>query len=165
MTPIPARIVELTWIEQAQLEPSEIQAVVQKFSRQQPVILAYLMAMGDNMLNRDERELLLYLGTAVWQMMERGGKRLKQVDEETIQDFEDKNIKMLQYLEDEPNGEFNTTVEKIIRNYNQKEVLRYVVEALFEEDDEEAAETSEIREEMLGQIFVFLKIVIDCLDQ
>ena len=163
MEPISASIVEKTWKAQARMNPSVINNVIQKFSERQPMMLAYLMAMGDNMLNENERELLLYLGTAVWQMMEKGGKQLRTVTESELENFEDQNFKMLEYLENEPDEDFNRTVGKIIEGYEQKEVLRYVVEALFEGEEEE--DIPSIRKDFIGQIFIFLKIIIDCLDQ
>ncbi|MBN1351740.1 hypothetical protein JXJ21_20160 [candidate division KSB1 bacterium] len=163
MKPISAKLVEQTWKRQAQLTPSKIQTVVRDFSESQPMILAYLMAMSDSLLNESESELLLYLGTTVWQMMEAGAHNIELVTETTLEEIEDKNMKMLEYLEGESEDDFIQTVEKIIEGYNQKEVLRYVVEALFESDEDDGQ--GEIRDEMIGQIFIFLKVIIDCLDQ
>lgn len=159
MQPISAEIVEKTWRKQAQMSPEEIPRLVNRMAKQQPALMAYLMAVDQDILNREEQELQFYLGIAVWQMMEQGDKKLAKVTEKRIEEMEQKNEEMLEYLEKEP--EFEKTVEMIFGDYNQKEVLRYVFEALFEEEDEE----ENIREGMKGIIGINLKTVIDCLDQ
>ena len=45
------------------------------------------------------------------------------------------------------------------KEYNQRNVLRYIVESLFEDDD------PHIRPDRKGLIFFDLKTVLDCLDQ
>ncbi|MGQ9498721.1 MAG: hypothetical protein ACUVSP_10670 [Desulfotomaculales bacterium] len=46
--------------------------MVNQMSRQQPAVLAYLLAAGEGLLNEDEQELLFYLGVVVWQIMLKG---------------------------------------------------------------------------------------------
>jgi len=77
-----------------------------------------------------------------------------------IKKIEDKNFNMLEYLEGETETDFFATVATIIENYNQPEVLKYVVEALMEEDGEAVA----IRNENAGIMMIYLKTVLDCFD-
>ena len=48
----------------------------------------------------------------------------------------------------------------IVENYGQPAVLRYVVEVLMDDSDEETV----IRDEGIGAMFIDLKTVIDCFD-
>ena len=48
----------------------------------------------------------------------------------------------------------------MISGYSQPEVLKYVVEAIMEQPDEDCV----IRDENLGVMFLDLKTVIDCFD-
>ncbi len=161
MKTISAKIVDQTWRKMAIMSPLQIPKLVNKFANEQPVIFAYLLAAGEDLLNQDEKELLLYLGTVIWQIMSQGSTPLPKVTEETLYALEDSNFKMVEYLEGEPEADIENTVAKIYSSYNQPEVLRYVAEALFEEDEE----GEEIREEMKGIIFIYLKTVIDCFDK
>jgi len=161
MNTISAEIVERTWQEMATMPPANYPKIINKFAKEQPFVLGYLMAVDEDLLNEDERELLFYLGTVVWRMMSQGNKPLSKVTEEMIFAAEDNNFKMLQYLEGETEADFYETTEKMIKNYNQPEVLRYVVEALMEEDEEGV----EIREDNLGMMMIYLKTVIDCFDK
>ncbi len=161
MNTISAEIVGRAWKEMSTMSPVNHPKLINKFAKEQPIILAYLMAVDDEMFNEDERELLLYLGVVIWKIMYRGTKPLPSVTEKMIDDAEEKNIKMLEYLEGETETGFYETTATILESYNQPEVLRYVVEALMEDDEEDVA----IREENIGMMMIYLKTVIDCFDK
>ncbi|MBC8183003.1 hypothetical protein H8E88_18015 [candidate division KSB1 bacterium] len=160
MNTISAEIVEKIWQETAAMSPLDAPKLINKFSRQHPLIVSYLLAAGHDIFNRYEQELFLFMGINVWKMMSQGKKPLPKVTEKILDKVEDNNFKMLDYLDGEAGIGFTETVEQFISNYNQPEILRYVVEALFEEE-----EGVEIRDEMKGMIMVYLKTVIDCFDR
>jgi len=161
MNKIPAETVERTWKEMSTMSPLNYPKLIDKFSKEQPIVLTYLIAVGDEQFNEDERQLLLYLGVVVWMIMSRGNKALPRVTEKMIDEAEKKNIKMLEYLEDETVTGFYDTTATILEGYNQPELLRYVVAALMEEHEEEV----DIREENIGIMMIYLKTVIDCFDE
>ncbi len=211
MQPISAEIVEATWQKMATIPPSQAQKLIEQMSRQQPLILAYLMATGEDLLNHAERELLLYMGVVIWQMMQQGDKRPASVTEAMLEEVDRRNLSMLEYLEGDSEEEFLGTVQALMDSYNQREVLRYAVETLMEgdeedfdeefeleqedeleeehehehdddmdeieeDDDEDEDEDDEddeldgqpdgiVRDEMKGMMMLYLKTVIDCLDQ
>jgi len=161
METIPQKIVEQIWQEQAQMNIFNIQSLVDLVKKEQPILLAFLMATNNDVYNQEERELLLYLGLAVWKMMRSGPQKPPQVTEERLDEIRNKNFEMAEYFVGEPDSTFEDTVRMIFENYNQRYVLEYVLDALFEEDEEDV----EIRETSKGYIFLDLKTVIDCLDQ
>ncbi|MDZ7268140.1 MAG: hypothetical protein ONB48_09430 [candidate division KSB1 bacterium] len=208
MLPISAEIVEATWQKMATIPPSQAQKLIEQMSRQQPLILAYLMAAGDDLLNHAERELLLYMGVVIWQMMEQGDKRPATVTETLLEETDQRNLKMLEYLAGDSEQEFIDTVQALLDSCNQREVLRYAIETLMEgeeeldeefelereepfaydddagdepddeanefagddaaeDDDDDLEEESDgsVRDEMKGMMMLYLKTVIDCLDQ
>ncbi|MCX6844920.1 MAG: hypothetical protein NTX53_21875 [candidate division WOR-3 bacterium] len=161
MNTISADVVEKTWKRMATGEVADAQKLAAQMSREQPFVQAYLLAVGERDLNPDEAPLLLYIGTVVWQMFVHGGRRVAMVKGDALDRAEKANMKMLEYLEGEPETDFTKVVESLASNYNQVEVLRYVASALMEEPEEGC----DIREESLGQTFIHLKTVVDCLDQ
>jgi len=161
MNPISSDIVEKTWKRIGEMSPQKMPKLVYLMSKEQPVVFAYLMAVGNDIFNQDERELLFYLGIVVWQLMSQGTTPLPKVTEETLDKTEESNMKTIEYLEGESEVGFIETVERIVGNYNQREVLRYVIEALMEESDEECL----IRDEYKGMMVIYLKTVIDCFDK
>ncbi len=210
MQPLSAEIVEATWQKMATIPPSQAQELIEQMSRQQPLILAYLMSTGEDLLNHAERELLLYMGVVIWQMMQQGDKRPESVTEAMLEQVDRRNLSMLEYLAGDSEEEFLGTVQALMDSYNQREVLRYAVETLMEGDEEDFDEAFEleheeeleeehehehdddmdefeevdddedeededdeldghsggiVRDEMKGMMMLYLKTVIDSLDQ
>lgn len=161
MNPIPAEVVEKTWKRVAGTSLQEVPETIDRMTKEQPVILAYLLAVGHDIFNQDERELLFFLGMVIWQIMSQGTTRLPKITEKTIDEVEESNFKMLEYLEGESETGFVESVEGMLENYNQREVLGYVMEALMEEPEEGCL----IREENKGLMMIYLKTVLDCFDR
>jgi hypothetical protein len=82
------------------------------------------------------------------------------VTEEILDKAEQRNLKMIEYLQGEAKTGFEKAVIKMISSYKQHEVLRYVVEAIMEENEEAPV----IRDEYKGILMMDLKTVIDCFD-
>jgi len=161
MEPISSEIVQETWKKIGKMSPLEIPQMAYRMQEEQPIILAYLLAAGRDILNQDERELLLYLGVVVWRMMSQGSRPLTKITEDILNKMERSNMKMIEYLEDESEAGFMDATKKMIENYPQREVLKYAVEALMEEQEEGCV----IRDENKGTIMLCLKTVIDCFDR
>jgi hypothetical protein len=157
---ISADVVERTWQRIAGQSAKDAQKLVNRMSKEQPVVLAYLMAVDNDIFNQGEREVLLFLGVVVWQIMLQGTRPLPKVTEKILDKAEAGNLKMAEYLRGETEAGFEEATRKIIGSYRQPEVLRYVVEAIMEDTEE----SSPIREENKGIMLLDLKTVIDCFD-
>ncbi len=118
------------------------------------------MAVDSDIFNEDERQVLLFLGVVVWQIMLQGVQRLSRVTEKTLDKAEAANLKMTEYLQGETDNGFEEVTRKMIGSYGQPEVLRYVVEAIMEDTEESCP----IRDENRGTMFLDLKTIIDCFD-
>ena len=160
MDPIPVNIVERTWKRMAALSERKAQKLAWQMQKEQPVVVAYLLAVDDDILTQDERELLFYVGAVVWQIMSQGSRHLPTITEEALDDAEARNIKMAEYLQGETETGFVEATRTILNNYGQPEVLRYVVEALMEEPEKDVV----IRDESTGAMFLDLKTIVDCFD-
>ncbi|KAA3619525.1 MAG: hypothetical protein DWQ05_02030 [Calditrichaeota bacterium] len=152
--------IEQIWESMNYLTIDESMILVNQMTKEHPLIVAYLMTAGEDMLSKDERELLIYLGMVVWKIMTQLSGPLPAVTNETLEAAEDRNIQMLEYLEGEPEEEFLNTVGVLIENYNQSEILRYVVEAIIEDDDDSVY----IGDEAKGTMLLCIKTVIDSFD-
>lgn len=160
MEPIPADVVEKTWKRIASLSPRRAPGLMRRMGKEQPVVLAYLLAVDHELFNDDERQLLLYIGVVVWQIMSQGSQPLPMIAEAQLEAAEAKNVKMAEYLQQETEESFLKATRTIISNYGQPEVFRYVVEAIMEEPEEGCV----IRDESRGIMLLDLKTVIDCFD-
>ena len=61
MNMVPADVVERTWKRIAALSPRSAPKLVKRMAKKQPIILAYLLAVDDDIFNQDERQQPLYL--------------------------------------------------------------------------------------------------------
>lgn len=156
MKPISFETVEQTWQQSSQMAPQEGKRMVKQVNAVQPAVLAYLLSAGDDFLNQDEKELLLYLGLVVWRIMSKGSGQLPTVSQKMLRQKEEGNIKLVKKIETAPKG-----IDQFLTEYNQPEVLRYVVDALNEENP---ADGALIKEENKGMMMIYLKTVIDCFD-
>ena len=164
METVPEEIIEQTWTRIASLSQDDSETLAHKMTEQQPIVAVYLSAVGGDLLTEEEHEIMLYIGLVVWQIMNSGKSRLPMVTEAALEDAEDRNLKILESMQDESPGDFWVAIKNLIQNYNQIEVLKYVLEALMEEDEDFAVDDS-VREEMKGMMLIYLKSVIDCFDQ
>ncbi len=160
MEPIPAEIVEETWKRVASLSPRRAPRLMKRMGREQPLVLAYLLAVDHDLFNDDERQLLLCLGVVVWQIMSQRSRPLPTITEDQLDAAEAKNVKMAEYLQGETEEGFMEATRTMISNYGQPAVLRYVVEAIMEEPEEGCV----IRDDSRGIMLLDLKTVIDCFD-
>jgi hypothetical protein len=161
MDVIPADVVEIAWRKMAAMSIADAGKLTDRMSKKQPFVQAYLLAVGERDFNLDEAQLLHYLGMVVWQIFDRSGQQVTMVTGDMLDQTEENNTRMLQYLEGESGTDFVKTVQGLLDSYHQVEVLKYVVSALMEEPEEGC----DIRDDNQGGMFIHLKTVIDCLDQ
>lgn len=163
MQTISEATVERTWKKMAQLTDADLQQVVERMEKEQPEIMAFLMAADYDAFNQDERELVFYLGMVVWEMMRQGTPRPQQVSEERLYQLVERTDQMVESLMGESEGDFVAVATQVFKNHNQLYVLRYIVEALFEMEEDD--DGTEIRDDMKGLIFLNLKTMVEALDQ
>ena len=88
---ISAEIVERAWQRVAALPPQRARELSERIAREQPIVTAYLLAIGDAVFDQHEAELILYIGLVVWQIMEQAGRPLRRVTAATIDQAEAAN--------------------------------------------------------------------------
>jgi hypothetical protein len=152
--------IDASWQRMDQLDIEDAPSLIDKIGKEQPFMLTYLMATGSDILNQHERKTLLFMSVMIWYIV---SENIIQSPKMPLALFEEKeaiNISMLEYLAGESETDFMDTVEKIMTNYHQAELLRYVIENLLEQ----AENQEELSEENIGMIVIYLKTIIDCLD-
>jgi hypothetical protein len=135
MKPISREIVERTWQQMAEMDLEEGLKSIEKLGREQPAVLAYLMAAGGDIFSEKDRELMLYLGMVVWKIMSQGDRPLKEVSMESLEAEEEATAKVLEDMANKSLEDVTAFTTNMLTNFNQIEVFRYVVEAIMTEDD------------------------------
>jgi hypothetical protein len=160
---ISAETVTRVWQDMARVSAEEAPRFVNQMQAEQPVIIAYLLALEDSIFNEHEREIIFYLGMVVWQMMKQSKRRLRKVTERKLKQAEEANFDFLEHLSASPEADFESATQAMIATYPEPEVLRYVVEAIMEEEEDYDPDDPPVRDEYRGLAFVHLKTVLDAL--
>ena len=133
-------------------------ALIDEMADAQPNLLAYLMTIGEDDFNEEERELMLFLGLLIWQCMGEAGE-IATFTTARMHEIQALNFPLLESLETQGKGDFTANLEKILEDYPQAELLEYIVATISED------ESYWIRPGNQYIMIIFLKIIIDCLDQ
>ena len=98
MKPISAEQIETTAQRLDQIQDDVVmESLIDQFGDAQPVLLAYLMTIGEEDFNEDERELMLFLGMAIWQSMTEASDTA-QLTEESLAEAQTANLPLLESL-------------------------------------------------------------------
>lgn len=158
---IPQEVIDQTWERIADMSEEQAQALASRMQKQQPFVMVYLLAADENWMAEDEPGRLMELGAIIWQIMSSVGKKLREVSSDELEAAEEANLRFLEKLDEEPQMNFTDSVMKMMADYNQMPLLGAVVEALMAGYED----TPELAPENIGMALLYLKTVIDCLDQ
>jgi hypothetical protein len=152
-------VVTQTWQRISQIPPERAPVLVEQMQNEQPVVLNFLVSLDELPFNYCERESIFYIGLVTWQIMKQSERVLQEVTVEKIRQAEDKNLELLERLINGDVNEFVAAVQHLISNHAEPQVLRYIVEAIMEENEAEPG----FRAENTGLAFIHLKIMLDAL--
>jgi len=158
---ITAQTVEAVFDRMWNMPEPEAMRLSYRLEKEQPVLVAYLAAVDKDIFNQAERELLFYLGIVVWQVMSAGKSPLEPIRDERLLSIEKVNQQSASDWQAGQTFIFAEVVKKALMECRQKDVLRYVIAALMDENSVE----NEVRDEVLGYIILNLKTVIECFDE
>ena len=159
MNRIPTEVVEATCQKVAVTPPKKARKLIDQMQREQPYLMAYLLAAAERDFNRAEAELLHYWGLVIWQIMRQGIPSPSILTPKILNKVERDTFKMLKTLGKLKDRDLQKNVELIFQNRNQVDILKVILEEIMEEDDHE------IREEYKGMLFLYLHIVVECFDR
>jgi hypothetical protein len=152
--------IDSLWEEMAAIDPEDIPELMTIVGEQQPHVVSYLLGITDEILSDPEREIVFFMGVVMLRVIQGLGIRNKEISLETLLEKEKTNFRMLDYLAGEPDAEFTDTVGKIMDNYNQSELLRYIIDRIMEEPLNDTG----IVNDHIGIMVIYLKTFIDCFD-
>lgn len=161
MEPLSEELVDETWEGFAGYTDGQAYEEAQMVGKSQPEILAFIMEMTED-LDQEIKELAIYMFFVIHRMFQNGyGKKIGKISsDEIIACYED-NEKLLESL----GGVHEKFFERIARVHmaSQPYIIRYIVETLFEADQE--ADALPLGEEDMGYLFLLMKTVVDVLNK
>jgi hypothetical protein len=155
---VPEQVVEAAWLEIGGLPEDQARLHMQRLSRRQPALLAFVTAFSED-LSKDAAELGIYSLVVIVHMFEMHfGKRLQKVGPKRVESMYEEHVKMLEGL----TGAHERWLERaaVAQSEKQPWVWKYVVECLFEPDDPEL----NLTEEDQGSLALIMMTVVDALD-
>jgi hypothetical protein len=160
MEPISEKIVEKTWQEVASYSPIQANKEMQEMGKNQPEILAFLMALTED-LEPEVKELAIYIGFVVYRIFEGSRNKIKKITSKAIIDCYEYNKDLMGRLE----GAHEKFLDRTARVQVSKQpyVMKYVVDALMEESEE--GDSVELTDEDRGVLFLLLKTEVDLLNK
>ena len=160
MKPIPEGIVEKTWQEVAGFSPDKAKREMTKIGNIQPELLAFVMESSKE-TGQEVRELAIYMFLVVYRMFQEAHGKIKKISPEEIIKCYEHNEGLMERLE----GADEKFLDRIasVQTSRQPYVVRYVVDALMEDDEGE--DPVALTEEQKGFLFLILKTVTDVLNQ
>ncbi len=159
MEPLSEAFVEKTWQEVAGFSQSRGHKEMLAMSKNQPDLLAFLTAFVDD-LEQEVKELAIYIAFVVYKMFLNASGNIPKISSKEIMTRYDENIHFLEKLE----GAHERIFDRIAKLQVSKQpyVMKYVLEALMEDSEEDGIHLSE---EDIGFLYILLKTEIEVLDK
>lgn len=161
MEPIAEEIVEKTWQEVAGFSPDRAKKEMMRIGNSQPELLAFVTESPKEM-SQEVRELAIYMFLVVYRMFQGAHGKIKRISSEEMSECYEHNESLMERLE----GAHEKFLDRVasVQTSRQPYVVKYVVDALMEEDNG-GEDAVALTEEQKGVLFLLLKTVIDVLDQ
>ncbi len=151
--------VEKTWKQVAEFTPARANKEMLTMGKNQPDLLAFLMAYTDD-LQQEVKELAIYIVFVVYKMFLDSSGKIPRISSKEIMARYNENTRFMESLE----GANENFIDRIanVQVPKQPYVMKYVLEALMEDAEEDSVNLSE---EDIGLLFMLFKTEIEVLDK
>jgi len=161
MKTISGKTIGRTWKRINEATEEEAQCLMDAMAKQQPFIVAYLLAVEETLMGDQERGQLTLIGLILWEILSGETPRLRQITMGDLEAAEEANVKFLEELEAGSEMDHMSALQNLMTTYNQVALLNAIIESLMAGHEEEP----ELAGEHIGLALLHLKTVLDCLDQ
>ena len=161
MNTISGKIIDRTWKRTNEATEEEGQRLLDVMAKQQPFVVAYLMAVEETLMGEEERGQLILIGLILWQIVSAEKPDLRPITMDDLEAAETRNLKFLEEMEAGSEMDHMAGLQNLLATYNQVPLFTVVIEALMGGNEEEP----ELAGENIGLALLHLKSVLDCLDQ
>ena len=159
MEPLSEEFVEKTWQQVAEFTPDRGNKEMLAMGKNQPDLLAFLMAYTDD-LQQEVKELAIYIAFVVYKMFLDSSGKIPKISSKEIMARYNENARFMESFE----GAHEKFIDRIasIQVSEQPYVMKYVLETLMEDAEEDGIDLSE---DNIGSLFILFKTEIGVLDK
>lgn len=100
--------------ELQQLNETTAQALMDKFSKEQPFVLGYTLATGETFEDPQQAESLVTISVLIWSLYDEFGSNQKQVPEDFIYTCEQRQYEQMNDIETKSGDEFDLAVKAMV---------------------------------------------------
>lgn len=161
MKTISGKVIDRTWKRINEATEEDAQRLLDEMAKEQPVVVAYLLAVEETIAGEGDRGQLILIGLILWEIISAQKIELRQITMDDIEAAEEANIKFLEEMEAGSEMDHMNGLQSLMTNYNQVELLGAVIEALMSGHEDEP----DMASEGVGMALLHLKSVLDCMDQ
>lgn len=151
--------VEKTWQQIANFTPARANKEMIAMGKNQPDLLAFLMAYTED-LQQEVKELAIYIAFVVYKMFLDSGGKIPRISSKEIMARHNETTHLVESLE----GANEKFIDRIanVQVSQQPYVMKYVLEALMEDAEDDGID---LTEEDIGLLFMLFKTEIEVLDK
>jgi len=159
MEPLSEGFVEKTWQQIAKFTPDKANKEMIAMGKSQPDLLAFLMAYTED-LQQEVKELAIYIAFVVYKMFFDSSGKIPRISSKEIMSMYDENMSLMESLE----GAHEKFIDRIanVQVSKQPYVMKYVLEALMEDAEEDGID---LTDEDIGSLFILFKTEIEVLEK
>jgi hypothetical protein len=159
MNSLSEEFVEKTWRQVAEFAPDRADKEMTAMGKNQPDLLAFLMAYTDD-LRQEVKELAIYIAFVVYKMFLDSSGKIPRISSNEIMVTYDENTRLIESLE----GAHEKFIDRIagVQVSKQPYVMKYVLEALMEDTEEDGID---LTKDDIGSLFTLFKTEIEVLDK
>lgn len=133
MKVVSSRVVDKIWGRMSKMSSPASTKLMEQMSREQPMVLSYLGGVDDDILNKGERGILVYLGMFFWHAMKQAGGALPQISEDTMRAAEAATVEQFETLASDPDVEPESGgIDAVFQACGQPELMDFALATLME---------------------------------
>lgn len=149
--------VEAVWSEFVSLPDQRMRELVGEMSREQPIVLAFLLEWSEQPYGEEnELELLMTGAVALWLILRSGRRETERVRRSHLVQAKQANDATIEVMSGDTPADLESAVLHMWERYPEPEVLRFLIEMTLQDADD-ASETSQAN----SSAFFHLKTLLD----
>lgn len=145
-----------------QQSDDDIDRMLDKMVSAQPLLSSYLIEAGEESLDEDGQQIMIFLALIIWQTLI--SERIKiastyKISEKVLGQIEIENFRHFNRLLNQNPDNLEQALEQMSEGTNQQDLLNFILDFILDED----LITPPTQRAKNAYLFIYLKTFVDCL--
>ncbi len=138
MNKISEKLVIRAHTDLTEMSDDFMERLTYRFTDQQPYLVAFLLTAFEDQLQEEEQEFLFMSGLLIWYAVLLQEDAVQTVSDGLIDQCESANLPIFKYLDTDEIETWEESIDTIIDNYPQSELLAAGTGAMLDDSEDEA---------------------------